>query len=208
MDKGFGFTSAWNVVEQNRREESGEHRGSQRSGLKEHGNLACEACGFDLWERYGSRRNGFIECAITPSPFSAFQPGQKTKASDLALFCANCHPMVHAERPWLSTDELKAIVHLPCNGQVRHWELGRLHCAVAGTRRGVPLNVHTSTLPIATVKLALFLAPSRPDIFIVALRTHGLNAANCINISASIAGSASLKPLISMGFLRSSPLAF
>jgi 5-methylcytosine-specific restriction protein A len=34
--------------------------------------------------------------------------GMATKLSDLALLCANCHRMIHARRPWLSMDELRA----------------------------------------------------------------------------------------------------
>ncbi|WP_352230624.1 MULTISPECIES: HNH endonuclease [Asaia] len=38
------------------------------------------------------------------------EPGTKTKLSDLALLCANCHRMIHARRPWLSLDELRQII--------------------------------------------------------------------------------------------------
>jgi 5-methylcytosine-specific restriction protein A len=29
---------------------------------------------------------------------------------DLALLCANCHRIIHSCRPWLSLDELRAII--------------------------------------------------------------------------------------------------
>ncbi len=74
--------------------------------LKEAGTLACEACGFDFRERYGRRGDGFIECHHA-LPVSALQPGEKTKAADLVLLCANCHRMIHVMRPWLSLNGLK-----------------------------------------------------------------------------------------------------
>jgi 5-methylcytosine-specific restriction protein A len=30
---------------------------------------------------------------------------------DLRLLCANCHRMVHAKRPWLTMEELAAVLH-------------------------------------------------------------------------------------------------
>lgn len=73
------------------------------------GRLECEACGFDFHERYGVHGDGFIECHHT-QPVHALRPGQKTRASDLKLLCANCHRMVHARRQWLSMEQLLAIV--------------------------------------------------------------------------------------------------
>ncbi|MFX0544769.1 HNH endonuclease [Roseovarius sp. S1116L3] len=74
--------------------------------LTKNGLLACEACGFDFAEVYGERGDGFIECHHT-KPVSELKPDEKTKISDLALLCANCHRMVHARRPWLNLDELR-----------------------------------------------------------------------------------------------------
>jgi 5-methylcytosine-specific restriction protein A len=76
------------------------------------GRLACEACGFDFAERYGQRGEGFIECHHT-RPLHALKRGEKTKARDLRLLCANCHRMVHATRQWLSFEELVAILRDP-----------------------------------------------------------------------------------------------
>lgn len=70
--------------------------------------LVCEACGFDFAARYGSRGVGFIECHHT-RPLHTLRPGEKTRLQDLALVCANCHRMIHASRPWLTMDELRAI---------------------------------------------------------------------------------------------------
>lgn len=73
--------------------------------LKKHGRLYCEACNFDFAAAYGDRGKGFVECHHTV-PVSEMKPGDKTKLSDLALVCANCHRMIHAKRPWLSIPEL------------------------------------------------------------------------------------------------------
>lgn len=73
------------------------------------GGLKCEACSFDFERRYGARGANFIECHHT-KPVSELRPGERTKLSDLALLCANCHRIVHLRRPWLTVDELKQIM--------------------------------------------------------------------------------------------------
>ncbi len=76
--------------------------------LKETGRLACEACDLDFGEKYGQRGAGFIECHHV-QPLRTLKPGQKTKLSDLALLCSNCHRMVHVRKPWLTLGQLKEI---------------------------------------------------------------------------------------------------
>lgn len=78
--------------------------------LRETGALYCEACGFDFAATYGPRGAGFIECHHT-KPLHLLKANEKTRLTDLALLCANCHRMVHARRPWLSLDELRACLH-------------------------------------------------------------------------------------------------
>lgn len=77
-----------------------------------HGRLPCEACEFDFAQVYGERGEGVIEVHHTKA-LETLQPGAKTKLSELAILCSNCHRMVHAKRPWLTMDELKAIVRRP-----------------------------------------------------------------------------------------------
>lgn len=77
--------------------------------LKGTGKLACEACEFDFQVAYGIRGSGFIEAHHT-KPVHTLRPGGKTKLEDLALLCANCHRMVHVRQPWLTVDELKALL--------------------------------------------------------------------------------------------------
>lgn len=77
--------------------------------LSETGSLKCEACFFDFSKAYGAHGDGFIECHHT-KPVSEMQAGEKTKVGDLALVCSNCHRMIHRTRPWLSIDDLKAML--------------------------------------------------------------------------------------------------
>lgn len=72
------------------------------------GKLECEACAFDFKEKYGDIGKGFAECHHN-KPISALKAGEKTKISDLAIVCANCHRIIHKTRPWLSVAKLKEI---------------------------------------------------------------------------------------------------
>ena len=76
---------------------------------KKNGKLICEACSFDFVEKYGERGEGFIECHHT-KPVSELVDGHKTKLSDLALVCANCHRMIHAKKPWLTVEKLRKLL--------------------------------------------------------------------------------------------------
>lgn len=77
--------------------------------LRETGKLECEVCGFDFNIVYGELGHGFAECHHT-IPLSALEPGHKTKLSDLAIVCANCHRMLHRSREWLSIKDLKRLI--------------------------------------------------------------------------------------------------
>ena len=68
----------------------------KEQAMKKWGKLVCECCGFDFEERYGDRGRGYIECHHR-KPVSELKPGSTTKLSDLALVCANCHRMIHAQ---------------------------------------------------------------------------------------------------------------
>lgn len=80
----------------------------KNSVLSRFGNLKCEVCNFDFAEEYGDRGEGFAECHHK-IPVSELDPGHKTKLSDLAILCANCHRMIHISKPWLTLSELKKI---------------------------------------------------------------------------------------------------
>jgi putative restriction endonuclease len=66
--------------------------------------LFCEVCRFDFGPIYGEP--DFIE-AHHRIPLRDCQPGHRTKISDLAMVCANCHRMLHRGNPWPTVEELK-----------------------------------------------------------------------------------------------------
>ena len=80
--------------------------------LREHGELRCEACGFNFSEAYGAHGIDFIECHHT-LPLSSLRPGIRTRLVDLSLVCSNCHRMIHRRAPWLTMKQLSSIVASP-----------------------------------------------------------------------------------------------
>lgn len=92
-----------------RRERSAALRRRKIADARRHGQaIACEACGFDFLAIYGERGADYIECHHR-TPLHESGPVQ-TRLKDLALICSNCHRMVHRTTPWLSVDELAAVV--------------------------------------------------------------------------------------------------
>jgi hypothetical protein len=77
--------------------------------LADHGRLLCEACEFDFEAVYGSLGEGFAECHHRV-PLSELSAEHKTKLSELAIVCANCHRMLHRSRPMMSVEELRAVI--------------------------------------------------------------------------------------------------
>ena len=72
------------------------------------GKLECEVCHFDFALVYGDHGEGFIE-AHHKVPVSQLDGKSKTRVSDLALVCSNCHRMLHRGKPLLTVDELKGL---------------------------------------------------------------------------------------------------
>lgn len=70
--------------------------------------LACEGCGIVFSEFYGPKADGYIEVHHR-IPLHVSGP-TRTRLSDLALLCANCHRVVHFVRPWLSVEDLRKLV--------------------------------------------------------------------------------------------------
>ncbi|MFS0773834.1 HNH endonuclease [Sphingomonas sp. 1P08PE] len=80
------------------------------------GNSACEVCGFDFKATYGELGAGYIEVHHT-KPVHTLKPGAKTKLSDLALLCANCHRMAHRRGAALSLSALRTAIGLSGEGK-------------------------------------------------------------------------------------------
>jgi 5-methylcytosine-specific restriction enzyme A len=72
------------------------------------GKLSCEACTFDFLCFYGTHGDGYIECHHT-KPISFLEPNEKTKLTELALVCSNCHRMLHRGARWLTVPELHVL---------------------------------------------------------------------------------------------------
>jgi 5-methylcytosine-specific restriction enzyme A len=79
------------------------------AALHGQGKLECEACGFDFHATYGVRGAGYIEAHHT-NPVYAMTEGDETTVEDLVLLCSNCHRMVHTAKPWLTLEQLKALL--------------------------------------------------------------------------------------------------
>ncbi len=77
---------------------------------EKHGQLYCEACGFDFHKFYGKIGEDYIE-GHHSIPVSELKEGDKTKPEDIVLLCSNCHKMVHRKRPWLKKEELKKLIN-------------------------------------------------------------------------------------------------
>ena len=76
----------------------------KRSVLDSRGRLACEVCGFDFENRYGTRGAGFCEVHHR-LPLSRVVEETTTTLRDLAIVCSNCHRMLHRE-PEIDVEEL------------------------------------------------------------------------------------------------------
>jgi 5-methylcytosine-specific restriction protein A len=76
--------------------------------LRQGRRLACEACGFDFEATYGPRGAGYIECHHVVPLHEAGEG--RTRLSDLALICANCHRMIHRRAPWPTPGDLRSLI--------------------------------------------------------------------------------------------------
>ena len=77
------------------------------SAAKAAGNLNCEVCSFDFEKTFGPIGAGFIEVHHL-KPVHLMGGAKRTKLSDLALLCSNCHRMAHRKREPLDLTELRA----------------------------------------------------------------------------------------------------
>ena len=91
-------------------------RKKKRLALKRLGRLSCEVCEFDFRQAYGNLGDGFIECHHLIPVSEWPDKGKRTKLSELALVCPNCHRMLHRRRPWQSIAGLKATLAANASG--------------------------------------------------------------------------------------------
>lgn len=81
-------------------------RDAKRAFKERNGRLFCEVCAFDFAHTYGPAGSGFIE-AHHIKAVSKLGSKAKSKMSDLAMVCANCHRMLHRQRPWKTPQQLR-----------------------------------------------------------------------------------------------------
>ena len=77
--------------------------------LKNTGKLQCDVCSFDFRDVYGEIGENFIEAYHTV-PIAEMRGERKTKVSEIALVCSNCHQMLHRGRTLLSIKELTGMI--------------------------------------------------------------------------------------------------
>lgn len=82
---------------------------AKRIFRQKNGRLFCQICGFDFEKVYGALGADFIEAHHTV-PVSERRGIVRTKPSDIAMVCANCHRMLHRRRPWLKMSALESLI--------------------------------------------------------------------------------------------------
>jgi 5-methylcytosine-specific restriction protein A len=92
-----------------RRERSPKLRRAKIAKVKTDGlPVACEVCQFDFAASYGELGQDYIEVHHVLPLHAA--GSRRTRLQDLALLCANCHRMIHRSTPWLTPDQLRALL--------------------------------------------------------------------------------------------------
>jgi 5-methylcytosine-specific restriction protein A len=74
---------------------------------KQHLGVVCVVCNFDFGAKYGFWGEGYIECHHLTPLSTRDEQSAKTSLSEVAVFCSNCHCMVHRRNPPLTIQELK-----------------------------------------------------------------------------------------------------
>jgi hypothetical protein len=74
-------------------------------------NYTCEVCSFNFRQHYGALGEGFAEChhknPLAERPEELWSQALTTSLDDVAVVCANCHRMLHRQRPALSVEVLR-----------------------------------------------------------------------------------------------------
>lgn len=76
---------------------------------KKRSNYTCEICSFDFARTYGKIGDNYI-VAHHLEPIGLRKRVTKTKISDLAIVCDNCHRMLHRKTPPFTPAELRSMI--------------------------------------------------------------------------------------------------
>ncbi len=81
---------------------------------KEHYGPTCMACGFNFEAVYGEAGRGYCEChhtdPLSERPESEQSDEFRTNLEGVRILCANCHRIVHRQRPAMPIDELRRLI--------------------------------------------------------------------------------------------------
>ena len=82
---------------------------------KKHYGCTCMACGFNFETAYGKIGEGYAEChhrnPLSERPEKEWTARLRTNLEDVDIVCANCHRMLHRQRPAISVVSLRAIMN-------------------------------------------------------------------------------------------------
>jgi 5-methylcytosine-specific restriction protein A len=81
-----------------------------RSQCIDHFGPTCSVCGFDFGAEYGEIGNGYIHVHHLVDISTVKSSYQIDPLKDLRPVCANCHAMLHTERPAMSIERLRRII--------------------------------------------------------------------------------------------------
>lgn len=73
------------------------------------GRLVCEACRRVPVNEYGPAGDRCME-AHHKVPIEQLQPDSITVVEEMAMVCANCHRVIHSQKPCLKIDEVRALL--------------------------------------------------------------------------------------------------
>ena len=96
------------------RTRSNELRNAAIDHYSENGRISCEACGFDFALAYRGLGEGYIQIHhLKPVSYLKGEPLPMDEAlSNVIPLCANCHQMVHRERPPIPVNRLQSILRV------------------------------------------------------------------------------------------------
>jgi predicted HNH restriction endonuclease len=80
------------------------------------GEVRCSICSFSFSQAYGEAGDGYIEAHHTTA-VSDLEENTIVRPADLAPVCSNCHGIIHRRRPWLTIEEMQAIVATYARGK-------------------------------------------------------------------------------------------
>jgi len=75
-----------------------------------HYGWACQACGFNFEQRFGSLGSEFIHVHHVALISAAEEEYEVDPVEDLRPVCPNCHAMIHRRNPPLTVEELAAVL--------------------------------------------------------------------------------------------------